>query len=93
MNELKLQSEMGGVSAPNAEVLKGYLHSIMFDGMHLEEWARKHPKVKCNVLTISLGCGCAKEFKRLIDIPNESIKCKHGTYFIVYDEKLGDKER
>lgn len=76
-----------GLSARNVGVLREYLNSIQFDGIPLDEWAKKHPNTKCVMLTISLDCGCTKKFERLKDIPSKSLKCRHGNFFILYEEE------
>ena len=76
-----------GLYAYTAEAFKNYIESIKIDGSPVGEWHKAHSEIKdYNFLTISLACGCIKNFKERKDVPSKSIKCKHGNYFI----KIGD---
>jgi hypothetical protein len=76
-----------GIYAYTAEDFKNYIESLKIDGSPVGEWYKRHSEIKDRfLLTISLACGCIKNFKDLKDVPLKSIKCKHGNYFI----KIGD---
>lgn len=91
MNKEIIGKEIGispinaGISAPDVAALKDYLKSITFNGLSLDKWAKNHKETKCVVLKIRLNCGCIRDFEWLPDIPDTSVKCKHGNYFILYD--------
>lgn len=76
-----------GIYAYTSEGFKNFMDSVKIDGSPVGEWRKAHPEIKdYNFLTISLACGCTKNFKDRKDVPFKSVKCKHGNYFI----KIGD---
>jgi len=73
-----------GLYSPTKKDLEEWLHSIKFNGMSPEEFAKKHDDF--TFMLIKLTCDCQKSFPRLEDVPLHSIQCEHGNWFI----KIGD---
>lgn len=67
------------IRASNSKILKTVVNNFV------KSLKKKKDSI---ALTISsLKCGCKRQYRTIKDIPNKSIKCKHGIWFIKYDNK------